>query len=84
MMKDKNFSSSSFPNKDPEKKEKEQLNTEELEKELKECQKLKDEYLTGWKKERAAFLNYKKEEVARISELKKFGNEESISKIYQS
>jgi len=80
-MKDKNFSSPSFPNEDLEEKEKKQLNTEELERQLKECQKLKDEYLIGWKKERATFLNYKKEEAIRISELKKFGNEESISKI---
>lgn len=29
---------------------------------LKECQAQKEEYLTGWQKERADFLNYKKQE----------------------
>jgi len=32
---------------------------------LKEAQKQKEEYLTGWQKERADFVNYKKEESAR-------------------
>jgi len=37
--------------------------------------KKKDEYLENWKRERAAFLNYKKEETKRISELMKFANQ---------
>ena len=32
---------------------------------LKECKKEKDEYLTGWQKERADFVNYKKQEEDR-------------------
>ena len=32
---------------------------------LKACRKEKDEYLTGWQKERADFANYKKDEEAR-------------------
>src|SRR3989344_5038259 len=32
---------------------------------LKACQKEKDEYLTGWQKERADFINYKKQEEDR-------------------
>ena len=54
---------------------------EELKKQLDECQKLKEEYLEGWKKERAGFLNYKKEEMERIGELIKYANEELILKI---
>lgn len=36
------------------------------------CQKLKDEYLAGWQRERADFLNYKKEEMERVGELIKY------------
>ncbi len=59
---------------------KELNNIEELKKQLEECQKLRDEYLTGWKRERANLLNYKKEETERISKLVKFANEELILK----
>ncbi len=59
-------------------KEKKELNT--IESQLEKCQKLRDEYLTGWKKERASFLNYKKEETERISKMMKFANEELILK----
>ena len=38
---------------------------------LKECQKLNNEYLAGWQRERADFLNYKKEELIRVEELLK-------------
>jgi molecular chaperone GrpE len=48
---------------------------------LEECKKLKDEYLNGWKRERADFLNYKKEEMERIRELMKYANEELILKM---
>ena len=33
------------------------------------------EYLDNWKRERADFLNYKKDEVKRLSEFAKFANE---------
>jgi len=39
----------------------------ETDKKLKECQKLKEEYLAGWKRTQADFLNYKKEEGERIN-----------------
>jgi len=48
---------------------------EEKESELETCIKKCDEYLEGWKRAKADFLNYKKEETTRISELMKFGNE---------
>lgn len=53
----------------------------ELKQQLDECRKLKEEYLEGWKRERAGFLNYKKEEMERIGELIKYANEELILKI---
>ena len=57
-----------------------EIELEGLKKQLKECQKLKNEYLTGWKKERANFLNYKKEEKERAEELRKYAIEELILK----
>ena len=47
---------------------------------LEECQKKAEEYLNGWKRERADFLNYKKEEMERIGQLVKYANEEIILK----
>lgn len=52
-----------------------------IKKQLEESQKLRDEYLDSWKRERAAFLNYKKEEAERVGEFVKFANQELISKI---
>ncbi|MBA7622201.1 Protein GrpE [subsurface metagenome] len=52
-----------------------------MEKKLKECQKQKDEYLAGWQRSRADFLNYKKEEMERIGQFLKYANEELILKI---
>lgn len=59
---------------------KEKINIEEIKKKLEECQKQKDEYLEGWKRERAGFLNYKKDEIERIEGLIKYANEELILK----
>jgi molecular chaperone GrpE len=50
------------------------------EKELEELKKQKEEYLDGWKRERAGFLNYKKDEIERIEALIKYANEELILK----
>ena len=51
------------------------------EKKLEECQKQRDEYLAGWQRSRADFLNYKKDEMARIREILKYANEDLILKI---
>ena len=56
-------------------------NIGELNKQLEECQKKKDEYLAGWQRERADFLNYKKEEIERIGEILKYAGEGLILKI---
>ena len=48
---------------------------------IKEIEKQKEEYLNGWKRERADFLNYKKEEMERMSALIKYANEELVLKM---
>lgn len=55
--------------------EKKELNSGELEKKLEECEKLKNEYLTGWQRSRAELLNYKKEELERVGNLIKYAAE---------
>ena len=68
-----------------EKKEKEEIkkepNIEDLKKKLEDCQKLKDEYLAGWQRERAELLNYKREEMERIGEILKYADVGLILKI---
>lgn len=54
---------------------------QKLEKELKECQREKAEFLKGWQRSRADFLNYKKEEAERIKEFLEYGNESLILEI---
>jgi len=49
--------------------EKKKLNIKELQKKLEECQKLQEEYLAGWQRARADFLNYKKKELERVEDL---------------
>jgi molecular chaperone GrpE len=56
-------------------------NIEELKKELEDCAKKSQEYLSGWQRSRADFLNYKKEEMERIAALMAYAGEELILKI---
>ncbi len=49
----------------------------EIEKLKKKC----EEYLEGWKRERAGFINYKKDEMERIKGIVEYSNEEIILKI---
>ena len=51
------------------------------EKEVDELKAKCEEYLNGWKRERADFLNYKKDEAERISSLVKYANEDIIYKL---
>jgi len=53
----------------------------EVDEEVKKLKARCEEYLNGWKRERADFLNYKKEEVERISSLVKYANEDIIYKL---
>lgn len=54
---------------------------EGLKNQLEKCKNSCEEYLNGWKRERADFLNYKKDEMERIGEFTKYANEETILKI---
>ena len=55
-----------------------EIDLEDLKGKLELCQKQRDEYLAGWQRARADFLNYKKEEIERIEKLIKYANEELI------
>lgn len=57
------------------------IKKEEDIKSVEELKKKCEEYLNGWKRERADFLNYKKDEMERIGSLIKYANEELILKI---
>ena len=61
-----------------EKKKEKNIGTEKA---LENCQKERDEYLAGWKRAQADFLNYKKEEAGRKEELLKYANEKLILKL---
>ncbi len=53
----------------------------EEKKALEKCQKEKEGYLAGWQRARADFLNYKKEEMERISGLVGYSQAEMILRI---
>ena len=57
--------------------QKEGLEKEELEKVRHE----RDEYLAGWQRAKADFLNYKKDELKRLEEIARYGNAELISEL---
>ena len=42
-----------------------------------------EEYLSNWKRERADFLNYKKDEARRIEEFARFANEDVVLEIME-
>lgn len=50
----------------------------EIKEKLMECEKLKEEYLNGWQRERANFLNYQKDINKKMEEVVRFANEELI------
>lgn len=56
----------------------EEIKTEALQKELQEAMKQRDEYLAGWQRARADFMNHKKEERERMQEFIKFSEEELL------
>ena len=60
---------------------KEKLALKEAKKKLKKCQKLKEEYLAGWQRTRADFLNYKKQEMERLKEIMEYSSQDLILKI---
>ncbi|MBI3588942.1 MAG: nucleotide exchange factor GrpE [Candidatus Liptonbacteria bacterium] len=53
----------------------------EPENELTKVQEERDTYLSGWQRAKADFINYKKEEFARLGEIAKYGNEDLIREL---
>jgi len=49
--------------------------------ELEKVKKERDEYLDGWKRAKADFINYKKEELSRFEEMAKYSNEDLIEEM---
>ncbi|MBU0547118.1 nucleotide exchange factor GrpE [Patescibacteria group bacterium] len=58
-----------------------EFSLEELKQNIVECNKLKEEYLAGWQRERADFLNYKRDELARNNEIISYASIDLILKI---
>lgn len=61
--------------------EEQNQNTNNIQEELERCQKEKEEYLDNWKRERADFINYKKDEMKRMEEFLKFSTEGIITEL---
>src|SRR6056297_2729839 len=61
----------------PDKKEK----LEELKEKIEKLKEEKEEYLKGWQRARANFINYKKREKERTEEIIKYSNEELLLKL---
>jgi len=55
-----------------------QLTIDGLQKELADCTASREEYLNGWKRAKADYLNYKKEEFERAQELMRYTKENFI------
>ncbi|MDO8537006.1 MAG: nucleotide exchange factor GrpE [bacterium] len=45
---------------------------------LEACEKQRDEYLAGWQRAKADFINYKKEELKHLEDIARYGSEELI------
>ncbi|MEX1014690.1 MAG: nucleotide exchange factor GrpE [Candidatus Paceibacterota bacterium] len=56
-------------------------NIEELKNKLEECENEKNEYLNGWKRAKADFINYKKEESDRFDSMIRNSQKKLISDI---
>lgn len=59
----------------------EELSPEERQKELEELRAQRDEYLAGWQRARADFMNHTKEERSRMQEFMKFSEEEVLAEL---
>ncbi len=49
-----------------------------LSEQLADAERERDEYLAGWQRAKADFLNYKKEEMARLQDAIKYGSEDLV------
>lgn len=50
----------------------------ELRKKIETCEREREEYLNGWKRAKADFINYQKDEAKRFEEIIKFSNRDLI------
>lgn len=66
---------------DQKEKETEAGDVEKLEIQVKELEQKSEEYLNGWKRAKADFINYKKEQEQAFSEFVKFANQSLILQI---
>lgn len=78
---DKSSADKSADKKTSEGKEEKKKEPANLKQQLEELKKQKDEYLACWQRERADFLNYKRDEAERIKEILKYTNIELILKL---
>ena len=49
-----------------------------LKEQLAAAEKARDEYLAGWQRAKADFVNYKKEEMAHLQDVAKYGSEDLV------
>jgi molecular chaperone GrpE len=63
------------------KKKRKESEAKKLKKKIEEIEKQKKEYLAGWQRERADFLNYKKDEIERIGAIVKYANTGIVLKL---
>jgi len=54
-----------------------------IEEKIKECEEQKEEYLNGWKRAKADFINYKREEAGRTKEMMNYSKAELLSSIIE-
>jgi molecular chaperone GrpE len=49
--------------------------------ELEKLKKERDEYLAGWQRAKADFINHKKDEMRRLEEMARYGNEDLVREL---
>ncbi len=54
---------------------------ETVEEKLSKCEKQRDEYLAGWQRAKADFINYKKDEIKRLEEVARYGTEDLMEEL---
>ncbi len=52
--------------------------SDSLKEKIAATEKQRDEYLAGWQRAKADFINYKREEMARLQEMAQYGSEDLI------
>lgn len=63
------------------KKEDSQNGANEADEKLAACEKQRDEYLAGWQRAKADFINYKKDEARRFEDIARFANEDLLEEL---